>query len=105
MVFKQVSGSFDLIGGGIQLLKEEKEELDVIIFIGILLKGETSHYNFLMTSIGNGLQNFQLKYDIPVINGILTCETEEQIKERTIYNNHGIHWAYATSMYFTPLKL
>jgi 6,7-dimethyl-8-ribityllumazine synthase len=53
-----------------------------------------------MTSIGNGLQNFQLKYDIPVINGILTCETEEQIKQRTIFNNHGIHWAYATSMYF-----
>ena len=39
---------------------------------------------------------FQLKYEIPVINGILTCENEDQIKNRTIFNNHGVHWGAAT---------
>ena len=94
--FKEVSGSFDLIGGAIKLIKDNDKKFDIFIFIGILLKGETSHYDFLMNSIGFGIQQFQLKYEIPVINGILTCENEEQIKNRTIFNNHGVHWGAAT---------
>lgn len=96
LIFKEVSGSFDLIGGAIKLTKDNVKKFDVFIFIGILLKGETSHYEFLMNSISYGIQQFQLKYEIPVINGILTCENEDQIKNRTIFNNHGVHWGAAT---------
>lgn len=99
LIFKEVSGSFDLIGGGIKLIKESEKKFDIFVFIGILLKGETSHYDFLMSSISFGIQKFQLKYEIPVINGILTCENEEQIKNRTIFNNHGVHWAVASSLF------
>lgn len=95
-IFKQVSGAFDLISGAINLIKENNlNNIDCFIFIGILLKGETSHYDFLMNSLGNGLQQFQLKYEKPIINGVLTCENEEQIKNRTLFNNHGVHWATA----------
>ena len=37
-----------------------------------------------------------ISYEIPVINGILTCENEDQVKNRTIFNNHGLHWGAAT---------
>lgn len=95
---KKVSGSFDLIGGMIELLKTQK--FDCVVLIGIILKGETSHNTFLMNALGLGIMNAQLKYNIPIINGILTCDTEEQIKHRTQYNNHGVHWACATNELF-----
>ena len=32
----------------------------------------------------------QVQYGVPLVNGILTCETEEQIEERAITNNLGV---------------
>ena len=96
---KSVSGSFDLIAGLIQLLKNE--DYSCVILIGIILKGETSHNTFLMNSIGYGIMKAQLKYSLPIINGILTCDTEEQIKQRSLFNNHGVHWASATNELFS----
>ena len=87
-----VPGSYDLLCGVTSLMKK-KINLDAILVIGILCKGETSQYDFLMNSIGNNLPKIQLHYNIPIVNGILTCENEEQIIDRTIINNHGIYWA------------
>lgn len=92
--YQVVPGSYDLLYG-IMLMMKKKLNLDAILVIGILLKGETSHYDFLMNSIGDNLPKLQMHYDIPIINGILTCENEEQIINRVITNNHGIFWANA----------
>ena len=91
ILFNVVPGSFDTIYGVKSFILKQK--LDAIIVIGIILKGDTSHYDFLMNSIAYGFQKLQSTYDIPIVNGILTCENEEQIIERTIKNNHGFFWA------------
>lgn len=92
--YEVVPGSYYLLYG-IMLMMKKKLNLDAILVIGILLKDETSHYDFLMNSIGDNLPKLPLHYDIPIINGILTCENEEQIINRVITNNHGIFWANA----------
>ena len=93
--FLQVPGAYDLLAGLDAFISRSNKKYDAVLLIGILLKGETSHYEFLMNALSSGLYNYQAKYGIPVINGILTCENEEQIKYRTINNNHGIFWANA----------
>lgn len=104
--FIQVAGSYDLLSGIDGLINQGKNKYDAFLIIGILLKGETSHYDFLMNCLSNGIYSYQLKYNIPIVNGILTCENDEQIKNRTINNNHGVFWGDAilnsiTSNYVT----
>lgn len=90
----ELPGSYDLLYG-VTAIINKNYNLDAIITIGILLKGETSHYEFLMNAIGSNLPRLQLYYNIPIINGILTCETEQQIIHRSINVNHGKIWAQA----------
>jgi 6,7-dimethyl-8-ribityllumazine synthase len=94
IVKMELPGSYDLLYG-VTALMNKKINLNAIITIGILLKGETSHYEFLMNAIGSNLPKLQLHYSIPIINGILTCETEKQIIQRTVNVNHGKIWAQA----------
>lgn len=88
-----VPGAFDIVAAIVLLNKRRTP--DMVIALGSLLKGETDHYTFLMNALSNGLINCQIKYDMPLINGILTCETEQQLEERTIKNNLGISFANA----------
>lgn len=90
----ELPGSYDLLYG-VTAIINKNYNLDAIITIGILLKGETSHYEFLMNAIGSNLPRLQLHYNTPIINGILTCETEQQIIHRSINVNHGKIWAQA----------
>lgn len=97
LIFKQVSGSFDLISGAINFINKNKSiEVDCFVFIGILLNNvESQHHNFLVNSMAYGLHQFQLKYEKPIINGILVCNDEKQIKNIPIFNNAGSLWATA----------
>ena len=54
-----------------------------VIFNGIVIRGETSHYDLISNetfrSIGILAENF---YDIAVINNVICVENEDQLKER-----------------------
>ena len=67
----------------------------LVVCIGILLKGDTDHYEFLMDAVGGGLMQAQLRSDVPIVNGVLTCRTEAQIVERAVTNNLGVSFANA----------
>lgn len=53
-----------------------------IIALGCVIRGETSHYDYVCQRAINGCQQIMLSYDIPVISGILTTENEEQAFSR-----------------------
>jgi 6,7-dimethyl-8-ribityllumazine synthase len=108
--FIEVPGSYDLLSGIDSLYNKTNVIYDAILLIGILLKGETSHYEFLMNALSYGIYQYQIKYNIPIVNGLLTCENETQIKNRSVNNNHGVFWANAildmiTSKYNTNFKI
>ncbi|WP_457552988.1 6,7-dimethyl-8-ribityllumazine synthase [Desulfobacula sp.] len=55
---------------------------DAIICIGAVIRGATSHYDYVCAEVSKGIATVSLAADIPVMFGILTTETIEQAIER-----------------------
>lgn len=70
-------------------------QVSVIIALGAVIRGETSHYDYVCEQISNGCQRVALDYNIPVIFGVLTTENEEQAKARLggLHGHKGIEAA------------
>jgi len=55
---------------------------DAVICLGALIRGATSHYDVLASSVTGALQSIAVESGVPVINGVLTTESIEQALER-----------------------
>ena len=67
-----------------------------IIPVGVLIKGETTHFEVISESVTKGVMDVGLSTGVPCIFGVLTALTEEQIVARsTGSNNHGTQWGMA----------
>jgi len=53
-----------------------------IIALGAVIRGETSHYDYVCQMVSDGCQSLSLASGTPVIFGVLTTETEEQAMSR-----------------------
>jgi 6,7-dimethyl-8-ribityllumazine synthase len=80
IVVKYVPGSFELTLGA-QFLCEEKS-IDAVITLGCVIQGETRHFDFICDAVAHGVTNVSLKYNKPVIFGVLTPNTLEQAQDR-----------------------
>ena len=58
------------------------EKYDALIALGAVIRGETHHFEVVADESASGLMQVQLDSGIPVANGILTTDTEEQAKSR-----------------------
>lgn len=75
-----VPGSFELSLGAQKMA--QKEEIDAVICIGCVIQGETKHFDFICDAVAQGITNVSLKYDKPVIFGVLTPNTQKQALDR-----------------------
>jgi 6,7-dimethyl-8-ribityllumazine synthase len=64
---------------------------DAIIAIGVLIKGETMHFEYISDAVTHGLMRVQLDTGVPVIFGVLTLLTEQQGLERAGLGTKGMH--------------
>jgi 6,7-dimethyl-8-ribityllumazine synthase len=55
---------------------------DAVITLGVLLRGETAHYEAIYNEVSRGIGQSQQETGIPHAFGILTCETVEQALDR-----------------------
>ncbi|MCI2106139.1 MAG: 6,7-dimethyl-8-ribityllumazine synthase [Intestinimonas sp.] len=55
---------------------------DAVICLGAVIRGSTSHYDFVCSEVSKGIANVSLNTDIPVMFGVLTTENLEQAIER-----------------------
>jgi 6,7-dimethyl-8-ribityllumazine synthase len=55
---------------------------DAVIAIGCVIRGETSHYDYVCSETARGLQLAQMDTGVPVIFCVLTCDTLEQAIDR-----------------------
>ncbi|MCJ1478023.1 hypothetical protein MMC13_006698 [Lambiella insularis] len=76
--------------------------LDAVIAIGVLIKGETMHFEYIAEAVSQGLMRVQLDAGVPVVFGLLTVLTEQQAMVRAGMeaqagkgHNHGEDWAAA----------
>lgn len=54
------------------------ERFDAIITLGAVIRGETTHYDYVCEQVSQGCQRVMMDYDLPVIFGVLTTENGEQ---------------------------
>ena len=67
--------------------------VDAIICTGVLIKGETKHFEYICDAVSSGLMTVGLQTTTPVVFGVLTCLNEEQVISRSCGdNNHGCDW-------------
>ncbi len=59
-----------------------KEKPDAIIALGVIIRGETSHYDLVTKESYRGIMQVQLETGTPISFGILGCENLDQAKER-----------------------
>lgn len=60
----------------------ETGRFDAVICLGCLIRGATSHYDHLASSVTGALQSLAVETGVPVVNGVLTVESIEQAIER-----------------------
>src|SRR5690242_7701234 len=57
-------------------------DYDALVALGAVVRGETYHFEIVANESASGVSSVALEFGIPIGNGILTTETEEQAKER-----------------------
>lgn len=99
----QVPGSFELPAGAKMMI--DKHKLDAVICLGCVIKGETSHNEYINQAVASGLTNLSMVYGKPFIFGVLTPNTEEQARDRAggKHGNKGVE-AAVTAIRMAALK-
>lgn len=93
----RVPGSFELpLGVKIALANE----FDGAVALGLVLRGDTPHFDYVCDGVTSGLMQLMLDTGKPVGFGLLTCDTEEQAIARSglkdMKSNKGLEAAHAT---------
>jgi 6,7-dimethyl-8-ribityllumazine synthase len=57
-------------------------EHDAVVALGVVIRGGTPHFEYVCDAITTGLTRVSLDEGTPVGNGVLTCDTEEQARDR-----------------------
>ena len=75
-----VPGAFEIPLIASKMAKSGK--YDAVIALGAVIRGSTSHYDYVCSEVSKGVANVSLNSDIPVMFGVLTTDTIEQAIER-----------------------
>ena len=82
LTIHNVPGSFELPSAA-QFILESKKNIDAVICLGCVIQGETKHFDFVCQGITQGIKDVGLKYNKPVIFGVLTDNTLQQSIDRS----------------------
>ena len=89
----RVPGAFELPLAAKKQAASEK--FDAIVCLGAVIRGETSHYDYICANASSGIASASLETGVPVSFGLLTTETLEQAIERS-GSKAGNQGRYAT---------
>ncbi len=80
---------------------------DAIVALGTVIRGSTTHYDYVCSEVAKGVSNVALTHEIPVIFGVLTTESIEQAIERagTKSGNKGYDCALSAIEMANLIKL
>ncbi|MFF5107769.1 6,7-dimethyl-8-ribityllumazine synthase [Streptosporangium sp. NPDC000509] len=56
---------------------------DAVVALGVVIRGETPHFDYVCDSVTSGLTRISLDEEVPVGNGVLTCESLDQALDRS----------------------
>ena len=75
-----VPGAFEIPLIASKMAKSGK--YDAVICLGAVIRGSTSHYDYVCAEVSKGIATVSLNSDVPVMFGVLTTDTIEQAIER-----------------------
>ena len=79
----QVPGAFEIPATiGFAARTPEASAYDGFIGLGCVIRGQTTHYDYVCTESARGLQDLAVREGLAIGYGILTCETHEQALAR-----------------------
>ena len=81
VVVEWVPGAFEVPFASMAMI--HSGEFDAIVGLGCVIRGDTSHYDFVAGECARGLQDVGLATGVPVIFGVLTTENRQQAEERS----------------------
>ena len=76
----EVPGAFELPLAA--KLCAESGEYAGVACVGVVIRGETDHYDFVCTEAARGIQDVSLATGVPAAFGVITCDTREQAEAR-----------------------
>ncbi|MEE3350224.1 MAG: 6,7-dimethyl-8-ribityllumazine synthase [Candidatus Gastranaerophilaceae bacterium] len=76
----RVPGAFEIPLAALKCAKTQK--YNAVIALGAIIKGATSHFDYVSAELSKGIANVSLQTEIPVIFGVLTTDNIEQAIER-----------------------
>jgi 6,7-dimethyl-8-ribityllumazine synthase len=93
-----VPGCFELPLAAKRLI-ESDDRLDGIVALGVVIRGETPHFEYVAGECARGIMTVQLATGVPVGFGVLTTENMEQAEERAdpAQGDKGYHAALAAA--------
>lgn len=99
IVTHYVPGTFELPLAAQKFAKNP--EIDGVICIGCVVQGETPHFDFICQAAAGGIMEVGLKFNKPVIFGVLTTNTMQQAEDRA----GGKHGNKGEEAAFSLLKM
>ncbi len=76
-----VPGAFEIPGMVKKIINNQNP--DLIITLGVLIKGETAHFEYISNAVSNSISILTIQSDIPIIFGIITAYDKEQAISRS----------------------
>ncbi|MEY3386374.1 MAG: hypothetical protein RIR53_1185 [Bacteroidota bacterium] len=73
-------GSYELPVAALQLIQRAK--VDAVLAFGVIVRGETAHFEYVASPVAHGLMDLSLSTGVPCMFGVLTTETLEQAWDR-----------------------
>ena len=77
----EVPGAFELPLAA-QWMFQKSEQIDAVICLGCVIKGDTPHFDYVCLGATNGIMEVGLKYNKPCIYGVITTNNEQQAIDR-----------------------
>ena len=74
-----------------------KKDINAVICVGAVIRGATSHYDYVCAEVSKGIAHVSMESGVPVIFGILTTDTIEQAIERAGSKSGNKGWDAAIS--------
>lgn len=88
-------GAFEMPVLALNLIEEK--EYDALICLGTVVRGDTYHFELVANESARGIMEVSLDTGVPVINGILAVENEEQAEHRALQSKENKGYELALS--------
>jgi len=81
IIHKKVPGALE-IPIALKKMKESRNSIDVMIAIGLVIRGDTYHFEIVSNESASGIMRVQLDHSIPIINAVLTTNSSKEALAR-----------------------